>query len=105
MARRAFTKAIDSQFERLGCEATYIASSQSPLTIRVIARRPEQVFELGEGRLHGENPQLEFRVSEVSSPSRGDEIHIDGRIYRIEAEPRRDLHQLVWVADSLPYGE
>lgn len=52
--------------------------------------------------MHAEQPQLEFRVSEVSSPSRGDEIEIDGRVYRIEAEPRLDLHQLVWVALALP---
>jgi hypothetical protein len=52
--------------------------------------------------MHAENPQLEFRVSEVSSPSRGDEIHIDGYIYRIESEPRLDLHHLVWVAPALP---
>lgn len=55
--------------------------------------------------MHAEKPQLEFRLSEVSSPSRGDEIHIDGRIYRIEEEPRLDLHQLVWVVDVLPQNK
>lgn len=100
-----FSKAVDSQFSHLGRSATYIKPFSGTQEILVIARRPEQLFELGDGHLHAENPQLEFRVSEVSSPGRGDEIHIDGRIYRIESEPRLDLHQLVWVTDSLPMIE
>ena len=104
-SKARFSRAIDSQFHHLGREATYIDSTSNSQSIRVIARRPEQLFELGDGHMHAENPQLEFRVSEVVSPSRGDEIHIDGRIYRIEAEPRLDLHQLVWFADSLPLIE
>jgi len=97
-----FRRAIDSQFNHIGRDATYTQSNSQSLSVRVIARRPEQLFELGDGHMHAEQPQLEFRVSEVSSPSRGDEIEIDGRVYRIEAEPRLDLHQLVWVAPALP---
>lgn len=101
-SRARFARAIDSQFRHLGREATYIPQAQAARTIRVIARRPEQLFELGEGRVHGEDPELEFRVSEVPQPCRGDEIHLDGRAYRLEAEPRLDLHQLVWIAPALP---
>ena len=100
-----FKKAIDSQFSHLGRMATYLKPLSGSQEIRVIARRPEQLFELGDGHLHAEDPQLEFRVSEVATPSRGDEIHIDGRIYRIESEPRLDLHQLVWITESLPLIE
>ncbi len=101
-SRARFARAIDSQFRHLGREATYVPATQAAMTIRVIARRPEQMFELGEGRVHGEDPELEFRVSEVPQPCRGDEIHLDGRAYRLEAEPRLDLHQLVWIAPALP---
>jgi hypothetical protein len=104
-SKARFSKAVDSQFCHLGCDATYVDSASNLHTIKVIARRPEQLFELGDGQLHAENPRLEFRVSEVASPSRGDEIHLDGRIYSIEAEPRLDLHHLVWIADSLPLLE
>ena len=62
-----FAKAIDSQFIHLGREATY-SHNGSEQSIRVIARRPEQLFSLGEGKMHAEKPQLEFRLSEVSSP-------------------------------------
>ena len=94
-----FSRAIDSQFQHLGREATYKGVT-STHPIRVIAKRPEQLFGLGQEKMHGEKPQLEFRLSEVSSPSRGDEIDINGRIYRIEEEPRLDLHQLVWITDA-----
>ena len=66
-----FRRAIDSQFKHLGRDATYTQSNSQSLSVRVIARRPEQLFELGDGHMHAEQPQLEFRVSEVSSPSRG----------------------------------
>lgn len=98
-ASNLFSKAIDSQFQHLGRKALYKdAISKRP--IRVFARRPEQLFSLGEEKIHGEKSQIEFRLSEVSSPSRGDEIDINGRIYRIEEEPRLDLHQLVWSTDA-----
>ena len=100
--KERFAKAINSQFHHLGREATYIIHNGSEQSIHVIARRSEQLFELGEGKMHGEKPQLEFRLSEVASPSRGDEIHIDGRVYRIEEEPRLDLHQLIWAVDCVP---
>ena len=97
-----FSRAIDSQFRHLGQEATYVDGASRSHPIQVIPRRTDQLFELGEGRIHGERPQLEFRVSEVASPTRGDEIHINGRVYQIEGEPQLDLHHLVWIAPALP---
>ena len=49
----------------LGSEATYkgVTSNHS---ICVIAKRPEQLFSLGEEKIHGEKSQFEFRLSEVS---------------------------------------
>ncbi|MEJ2446205.1 MAG: hypothetical protein P8Y42_22600 [Exilibacterium sp.] len=100
-AKARFAKAIDSLFIQLGREAVYRPVEGTPFPIRVIARRPEKVFDLGEGRIHAEDPQLEFRVSEVASPSRGEHIEFDELLYRIEAEPRLELHHLVWVVDAL----
>ncbi|MEJ2419500.1 MAG: hypothetical protein P8Y45_21760 [Exilibacterium sp.] len=103
-SKARFAKAIDSLFIHLGREAEYRPVEGAPFPILVIARLPEQVFELGEGRIHAEHPQFEFRVSEVVSPNRGDHIGLDTHSYRIEAEPRLELHQLVWVADRLSLG-
>jgi hypothetical protein len=76
-SKTRFAKAIDSQFAHLGRAAVYIKSLSEPQDIIVIARRPEQLFELGDGHLHAENPQLEFRVSEVSSPKMS-KLTVDG---------------------------
>lgn len=100
-AKARFQKSLDSQFKHLGHKAIYVSTAGDRQPIRVIPRRPEQLFELGESQLHAENPQLEFRVSEVQSPARGDEIELDSKTYRIEAEPRLDLHQLVWLVECL----
>ena len=103
----SFERAIDSQFSHLGKKATFHARSNTDSSvlkdIKIIARRPDGYFDLGEESMHAENPQIEFRVSEVASPSRGDEVHLNGKIYRIEEEPRLDLHQLVWIAKALPF--
>jgi len=103
----SFERAIDSQFSHLGINATFHARSNIDVSvlkdIKIIARRPDGYFDLGEESMHAENPQIEFRVSEVASPSRGDEVHLNGKVYRIEEEPRLDLHQLVWIAKALPF--
>ena len=105
----SFERAIDSQFSHLGKNATFHSRSgidssvvKETKKIKIIARRPDGYFDLGEESMHAENPQIEFRVSEVASPSRGDEVHINGKVYRIEEEPRLDLHQLVWITKALP---
>ena len=102
----SFERAIDSQFSHLGKNATFHARSNIDSSvlkdIKIIARRPDGYFEIGEESMHAENPQIEFRVSEVALPSLGDEVHLNGKVYRIEEEPRLDLHQLVWIAKALP---
>jgi hypothetical protein len=95
----AFARAIDSQFERLGQDAVYIHADGCRQTIRVIARLPEQCFELGEQSLHAENVQLSLRVNEVATPVLGDQICIGNTVYAINTEPRMDIHQLLWTVD------
>ena len=101
-----FSRSVDSLFDRLGREAFFkpqsnVSTMPVPIPIKVIPRRPEHLFELGEGRIHAEDAHLEFRVSEVRSPATGDEIELDGKIYRIEEEPRLDQHQLVWEVETM----
>ncbi|WP_086930616.1 head-tail joining protein [Agarilytica rhodophyticola] len=101
-SRMIFSRAIDSQFTRLGRDAMYVSSASPPYECRVIPRRPEHLLSLGEHRVHTEDPHIEFRVSEIPSPVKGDEIIVDGRTYRIEEEPRLDQHQLIWHTETLP---
>jgi hypothetical protein len=95
----AFARAIDSQFERLGENAIYIDTTGQRHSVRVIARLPEQFFELGEQSLHAENVQLSLRVNEVATPVLGDQICIGSTVYTINTEPRIDIHQLLWTVD------
>lgn len=100
-SKAAFARAIDSQFQRLGQEAIYIDQVGQQYIIRVIARLPEQLFDIGEQQLHAEKSEFMVRVSEVKLPQVGDQIHIGENIYQIETEPRIDVHQLLWTFDSV----
>jgi hypothetical protein len=98
-SKTIFSRAIDSQFDRLGKDAVYIHADGHRQTIRVIARLPEHLFEVGEQSLHAENVQLSLRVNEVATPVLGDQIGIGHTVYTITTEPRMDIHQLLWTVD------
>lgn len=99
---RRFRGTIKSVFMRLGVEGEYWPADGSPPTIiRVINRSPEKLYEIGEAQILSEDPQLEFQSDEVESPRRGDDIHLNGEIYRLDSEPTIEQHQLVWVANCI----
>ncbi len=100
----SFAKALDSQFQRLGQAASYVSCNGDSTDVLVMARRPEQLFDLGQSNIHAEQPELALRVSEQFVPQRGDCITIDTCVYRIAAEPRLDLHQLLWFVACLREG-
>lgn len=100
-SRVVFARAIDSQFERLGRDATYPSVGDPERIVRVIPRRPESMLALGDDHIHAEDPQFEFRVSEVNQPLVDDVIILDNTAYRIVEEPTLDLHQLVWRVETL----
>ncbi len=99
--RPGFAKALDSQFQRLGQAATYVSCNGDSTDVLVMARRPEQLFSLGQDAIHAEQPELALRVSEQLVPQYGDCIFIDAAVYRIAAQPRLDLHQLLWFVACL----
>ena len=99
--KTAFARAIDSQFTRLGQQATYVHTDGRRQTLSVMARRPEQLFALGEGDIHAEQPQLAFRASDAIKPRTGDYLVVEDSTYRIVAEPCLDLHHLLWFVDCL----
>ena len=73
-------------------------------TVRVIARLPEQLFELGEQSLHAEKPQLLLRIVDIALPVIHDQICVNEQIYTITTEPQQDLHQLLWFIDGVSIG-
>lgn len=97
-----FVRLIDSLFERLGVGAIWRRGEGDPVSILVIPKRPEKLFDLGESEIHGEEPEFDVRRSEISELRLHDLLIVDDVTYRIEAEPTLEKMHLVWVAHTLP---
>jgi hypothetical protein len=95
-----FESAVDATFAAFGVEAIYQPSEGDPVTVRVIARRPDTIVGFGETRLHAETATFEIRASEVADPRPGDQLTVDGEGFVVQGEPeRRDPDRLVWTVD------
>jgi len=79
-----------------------IQGTGDPVAIRVIARRPDQVFDFGNTRIHTETSLFDVRVSEVPSPRPGDTLEVDGETFVLQGEPVRDSERLIWTMDTRP---
>jgi len=101
----AVAAAIDVLFgdPNLAREAVYRVQGTGDLVaIRVIARRPDQVIDFGDTRVHTETSLFDVRVSEVPSPRPGDTLEVDGETFVVQGEPVRDSERLIWSLDTRP---
>jgi hypothetical protein len=95
--------AVDATFEAFGIDAEYTPSGGEPVTVRVIARRPDTIVGFGETRIHTETATFEVRASEVRGPRPGDQLTVDGDTFVVQGEPeRRDPDRLVWSLGVRP---
>ena len=99
-----FAAAIDNLFAdpNIARESTYIADGGSPVLIRVVTRRADEVTSFGEAPLWSETTRVDLRVSEVPNPRPGDRIELDGEAFLIQGEPARDRERLVWTVNLRP---
>ena len=99
-----FAAAIDNLFAdpNIARDATYIADGGTPILIRVVMRRADDIASFGEARLWSETTRIDLRVAEVASPRPGDRIEIDGEAFNIQGEPVRDRERLVWTVELRP---
>ena len=97
-----FSRAVDACFEHLGVAAVYTPDGGAAVDIRVIARRPDQVLDFGDTRIHAETAVFDVRVSEVVAPRPGDRLTVEGTDYIVQGEPVRDPERLVWTLDVRP---
>jgi hypothetical protein len=68
-----------------------------PVSVRVIARRPDAIVAFGDMRIHAETATFELRASEVASPRPDDQLIVGGESFVIQGEPeQRDPDRLVW---------
>ena len=99
-----FQGAVDATFAAFGIDAVYTpAGGGEPISVRIIAKRPDEIIGFGETRIHAETTTFEVRASEVSSPGPGDQLTVGGESFVIQGEPeRRDPDRLVWTLDVRP---
>jgi hypothetical protein len=96
----AFAGAVDVTFAAFGIDAVYTPAGGEPVSVRVIARRPDTIIGFGETRIHSETATFEVRASEVANPCPDDQLIVDGQTFVIQGEPeRRDPDRLVWTLD------
>jgi hypothetical protein len=74
----AFEGAVDATFAAFGRDATYTPAGGEPITVRVIAGRPDVITDFGETRIHAETVAIELRTVEVADPRPGDQLTLDG---------------------------
>ena len=99
-----FALAIDTLFgdPNIARDAVYIADAGSPVLIRVVTRRADDVSSFGEARIWSETTRIDLRVAEVVQPRPGDRVEMDGEAFLIQGEPVRDRERLVWTIDLRP---
>jgi voltage-gated potassium channel Kch len=100
----AFATAIAALFAdpNITVEAIYTPAGGDPMTVRVIAKRPDGIVGFGHTRIHTATTMFDVRVSEVSAPADGDTLEIGGETYVIQGEPVRDRDGLMWSLDTHP---
>jgi hypothetical protein len=98
-----FADAVDATFAAFGIDATYTPAGGEPVSVRVIAKRPDTIVGFGETRIHAETATFELRASEIANPRPDDQLTVDGQTFAIQGEPeRRDPDRLVWHVDARP---
>src|SRR5688500_6814874 len=74
-----FQGALDATFTAFGIDALYTPAGGEPVSVRVIARRPDAIVGFGETRIHAVTATFEPRASELASPRPGDQLALDVR--------------------------
>ena len=100
----AFAGAIDILFtdQNVGRDAVFTPAGGASVSVRIVARRADDVTTFGESRLWSETTRVDLRVAEVPNPRPGDTITLQGEVFTIHGEPVRDRERLVWTIDLRP---
>jgi hypothetical protein len=94
---------VDATFAAFGIDAFYAPAGGEPVSVRVIAKRPDAIVGFGETRIHVETAIFEVRASEVANPRSGDQLTVGGKTFMVQGEPeQRDPDRLVWNLDVRP---
>jgi hypothetical protein len=98
-----FQGAVDATFAAFGVDALYTPAGGEPVSVRVIARRPDTIVGFGETRIHAETTTFEVRASELASPRPDDQLTVarpsSSRVSRSGAIPTGSCGQ--WTYGGL----
>lgn len=95
-----FEGAVHATFAAFGIDAVYTPAGGEPVSVRVIATRPDTIVGFGETRIHTGTATFEVRASEVADPRPDDQLTVVGEAFVVQGEPeRRDPDRLVWSLD------
>jgi hypothetical protein len=84
-------------------DALYTPAGGEPVSLRVIARRPDTIVGFGETRIHAETENLRGAGERGRLPAPGDQFTLSGETFIVQGEPeRRDPDRLVWSLDVRP---
>ena len=99
-----FIAAIDNIFcdPNIARDAVYVADGGTPVLVRVVMRRADDITDFGAARVWSETTRIDLRGAEVPNPRPGDRVEIDGEAFVIQGEPVRDRERLVWTLDLRP---
>ena len=97
----AAAMALDALFadDNIARDVVYTADGGTPVLVRAVTRRADEVTGFGDARLWSEATRIDLRVAEVPTPRPGDRIEIDGEAFLIQGEPVRDRERLIWTVD------
>jgi hypothetical protein len=100
----AIATAIDDLFAdpNIAADAVYTPAGGDPMTVRVIAKRPDDIVGFGDTRIHTATALFDVRIVEVPAPAEGDTLEIGGESYVVQGEPVRDRDGLIWSLDMRP---
>src|SRR6056297_3359830 len=70
----AVAMALDALFadDNIARDAVYTAAGGTPILVRVVTRRADEITGFGDARLWSETTRVDLRVAEVASPRPGD---------------------------------
>lgn len=99
-----FAAAVDALFAdpNIATEAVYTPAGGGALTVRVVARRPDEIVGFGDTRIHTATAMFDMRVSEVAAPAEDDRLDVGGETFVVQGEPVRDRDGLIWTLNTRP---
>ena len=83
----AFQGAVDATFAAFGIDAVYTPAGGEPVSVRVLARRPDAIVGFGETRIHAGTAIFELWASEVADPRPDDQFMLGSETFVSRANP------------------